>query len=310
MKSSSSINESPTMVTKFARSVLVNNSPEFDSLLRGPSWRGISSRQLDWTGFVVEEYHCEPGERPEATSDRYILALWTTYGTGLHKHGRDYTRFTKSPGSITFVPVGTVPAVISDTSTGHICCSLDSSWVNAVEDELDRRPPKRMTYWTGFHDSAIEHLMSLLAAETKHGGPMGRLYADHIAHALTLRLLFLGVTGKQNVSSKVSPLPRPALRRVLERMQDISSSLDLHTLAAESGYSRRHFLRMFQRATGYTPHHYLLQLRLERARELMKQKSMSLVDIAIDCGFASQSHMSKVFRHLLGVTPSEYRRNL
>jgi AraC family transcriptional regulator len=130
-------------------------------------------------------------------------------------------------------------------------------------------------------------------------------------HALTLRLLFLGVTEKQKFHSKLSPLPRPTLQRVLQRMQDdVSSSMDLQTLAAESGYSRRHFVRMFQRATGYTPHHYLLQVGLERARNLMKQKSMSLGEIAMNCGFASQSHMSKVFRHILAVTPGEYRRSL
>ena len=81
-------------------------------------------------------------------------------------------------------------------------------------------------------------------------------------------------------------------------------------LAKESGYSRVHFLRMFRAATGYPPHNYLLNLRVERARELLANPTLSLTDIALECGFSSHSHLSRVFRQVLGATPSEYRRGL
>jgi AraC family transcriptional regulator len=87
-------------------------------------------------------------------------------------------------------------------------------------------------------------------------------------------------------------------------MHDLVADLDLQTLAAESGYSRSHFLRMFEAATGLTPHRYLLQFRLERAQKLMSERAISLIDIAALCGFSSHAHMSRVFRQLLGVTPS------
>jgi AraC family transcriptional regulator len=109
---------------------------------------------------------------------------------------------------------------------------------------------------------------------------------------------------------EASPLPRHLLQRVVERMHDLVADLDLQALAAESGYSRSHFLRMFEAATGLTPHRYLLQLRLERAQELIRKGSTSLIDIAALCGFSSHAHMSRIFRQLLGVTPSRYRRNL
>jgi AraC family transcriptional regulator len=93
-------------------------------------------------------------------------------------------------------------------------------------------------------------------------------------------------------------------------MHDPVADLDLQTLAAETGYSRSHFLRMFETATGLTPHRYLLQLRLERAQELIRKGSTSLIDIAALCGFSSHAHMSRVFRQVLGITPSQYRRSL
>ena len=100
------------------------------------------------------------------------------------------------------------------------------------------------------------------------------------------------------------------LRRVVERMQSFDSDLSLQALANESGYSRVHFVRMFKAATGSSPHNYLVNLKLERARELLKIPSMSLIDIALDCGFSSHSHMSRLFHKFVGVTPSAYRRSL
>jgi AraC family transcriptional regulator len=97
----------------------------------------------------------------------------------------------------------------------------------------------------------------------------------------------------------------------MDRMQaDLGEDIDLHSLAKESGYSRSHFLRMFREATGITPYQYLLQLRLQQAQRMLRNKSSRLVDIAIACGFSSHSHMSRIFRQTIGVTPSEYRRDV
>jgi AraC family transcriptional regulator len=102
-----------------------------------------------------------------------------------------------------------------------------------------------------------------------------------------------------------------SIQRVLERMKsDFCTNLNLRTLAAESGYSRNHFLRLFRRYMSCTPHQYLLRLRIERAQSLMQDKSMRLIDIAAACGFSSHAQLSRVFRHLLGATPSQYRRKI
>ncbi|WP_425358319.1 helix-turn-helix domain-containing protein [Terriglobus saanensis] len=93
-------------------------------------------------------------------------------------------------------------------------------------------------------------------------------------------------------------------------MSDLHAELDLKTLAAESGYSRGQFLRMFNAAMGCTPHQHILQVRVMRAQELMRQKAFPLSDVAAACGFSSHAHMSRVFHQVLGVTPSTYRRSI
>jgi AraC family transcriptional regulator len=58
---------------------------------------------------------------------------------------------------------------------------------------------------------------------------------------------------------------------------------------------------------GIAPYQYLLQQRIERAKQLLKQTELSIVEIALDCGFSSHSHLSKQFRSFTGVTPKTYR---
>jgi AraC-like DNA-binding protein len=91
---------------------------------------------------------------------------------------------------------------------------------------------------------------------------------------------------------------------------NLENDLTLEALARESGYSPIHFSRMFRAATGHTPHNYVLHLRVERARQLLAEPSVSLAEIALECGFSSHSHMTRVFHQLVGMTPSAYRRTL
>jgi AraC family transcriptional regulator len=160
-------------------------------------------------------------------------------------------------------------------------------------------------------DPATQQLMTLLIIDANEGYTTERLYTESLTHALAVRMLFLGrSTNPQTNSRGTYGLPRQVLQRIIERMRCFSCDLSLQALANESGYSRVHFVRMFRAATGYSPHNYLLNLRLERARELLKNPSRSLIDIALDCGFSSHSHLSRLFHKSVGVTPSDYRRSL
>jgi AraC family transcriptional regulator len=285
-------------------------SGAFNALLRGPTKQVLSSCDLNWSSFVLERHSAPPGERPETVSEQYILGLWggrPAVGEHAMPGGR-FVRYLKPPGSIIIVPPGVIPRAIAMNHVDLTLCGFESSFLQQVDDELDQRPAQKPQYRSGFHDVPARNLIGVLKDEAAQGGPLGRLYVDNLSYALAIRLLHLD-SPNQRKSRLTSPLPHRILRRVLERMQDLTADLDLQTLAAETGYSRHHFLRMFQKATGHTPHRYLLQLRLQRAQDLIREGRMSLDDLAAACGFSSHAHLSHVFRRILGVTPSEYRRN-
>ncbi len=116
-------------------------------------------------------------------------------------------------------------------------------------------------------------------------------------------------TLQSSPSRPISTLPPRRVRRIVEFMEaNLSECLGIKAIAQVSGYSETHFLRMFRASTGVTPHQYLIERRVRRARQMLAQSTATLPEIADHCGFSSQSHLATVFRRQVGTTPTAYRR--
>ena len=284
----------------------------FDDVLADLSLRSAENHR-SVHGAAIERYRGDANEGLNSASPQHILTMGSRFPARFervvgHHNSLSYVR---APGALSLVPAGVVPKISARSDFELIVCGLDASLVNEVQAELDRRPEGELRLRTNFADTATQQLMKLLVADSADGYPASRLYTDHLIHALIYRFLVIGrEDDPQSVVKPVSPLPKHILRRVIERMRNLNSGVSLQVLAKESGYSRVHFVRMFRAATGYTPHNYLLKLRVERVRELLARTTLSLTEIALECGFSSHSHLSRVFRQILGATPSEYRRSL
>jgi len=271
-----------------------------------------SSESNSWDGLLLEHHRIPEGERVETETDKHVLWLWTTSYSGEYAgNGGRFVRCSKGRGAITATPIGVIPTLHTYTRSEVILCALDSNFVGSILSELDRQPRTEPIIRPKFQDSAIRRLMTLLSEEVRAGAPSGKLYSDSLAHALAIRYLLLGERPRhQKTDSTVSALPPYALKRVLDRIEhSFQSEISLATLADEAGYSRGHFLKMFRASMGMTPHRYLLKRRIDHARTLLKRPGKSIIDVAADCGFSSQAHLSQVFREYVGVTPGDYRRN-
>ena len=99
------------------------------------------------------------------------------------------------------------------------------------------------------------------------------------------------------------------LRRAKDLMdREYARELDVPALAREAHASRAHFVRSFKKAFGETPHQYLLQRRIERAKELLRSTGMSVTEVSIEVGFRSLGSFSAAFRTLVGEPPSDYAK--
>lgn len=210
------------------------------------------------------------------------------------------------PGTIMATPPGPAPDLRQYTTSDLIHCAVEEKFVRGVMSELDHAV-EEPRFRPGLQDKSIQRILGMLMEELDARKPFGRLYVDSLAHALVTRYLLLESGAKE-------PRPGGLVPRILNRIREkieanLDTDLSLDILADESGYSRAHFLRMFRTATGMTPHQYVLNLRLNRAQDRLRQKGSSIIDVAVSCGFSSQSHMTSVFRQRLEMTPGEFRRN-
>jgi AraC-like DNA-binding protein len=91
--------------------------------------------------------------------------------------------------------------------------------------------------------------------------------------------------------------------------ENMHGRIRLSDIARECGLSVSHFARSFKNSFGVSPHHWLIQHRIERAKQLMTQTNMSLIDIAIHSGFNDQAAFTHTFHQLVGVSPGQWRRH-
>jgi AraC family transcriptional regulator len=279
--------------------------------MRGPSMRLCSSSTLGWDGVHLEHHNAYPVERSESVSAHHTVVLFTNHARGesVVSPAR-YAPYSFFPGAINLLPAGPLGACRPFTDTKMIVCALAPKLMTEVEEELGAPSTGELRQLTNVRDRAVESMVTLLAAEANSGGASGKLFVDHLARALAVRFRQLSRGLQDQKSSKSGKMPTRILQRVLDRMSaDFATDLDLRTIAAESGYSRTHFLRTFRASTGYSPHDWLTRLRIEEAKVRLQKNSYSLIDVALDCGFSSHGHFSSTFRRIVGVTPREYRRN-
>lgn len=157
--------------------------------------------------------------------------------------------------------------------------------------------------------SAIERLAKMLVEVQRENLAFASLYVDSVCTAIVARLLETHFSRPALLpASRESTLPGWRLRRATEFIDaHLSEPVRLLDIASSVGLSRMHFAAQFRRATGYSPHTFLLRRRVERAQHLLRHSDMTMLDIAIDCGFRSQSHFTTVFGRVVGDTPRIWR---
>ncbi len=159
-------------------------------------------------------------------------------------------------------------------------------------------------------DPVIEAITLNLARETAGGSPAGPLYVESgcefLAHHLIYRYSSLSPTPPRSMGG----LSSRRLRLVLEYIEDtLGQPIKLRELAALAGISARHFERAFRQSTGSSPHAYVMERRLHRARDLLiNRPELPIEQITLRLGFSSSSHFSSAFRRQTGLTPTDFRK--
>lgn len=162
-------------------------------------------------------------------------------------------------------------------------------------------------------DSILWNIVESINVELKEQNYGRREMISSLIDQLTLYLLRKHVnTAKSDDMelSRVGIVDR-RLRRSIEYMHDnCHRELKLDEIADAAYLSEFHFARLFKKVTGISPHQYLANLRIDRAKKLLAETDLSITEIGIRVGYAGHSHFTKIFRQAIGMAPSEFRKSL
>ncbi|MBE9192530.1 AraC family transcriptional regulator [Gloeocapsopsis crepidinum LEGE 06123] len=216
-----------------------------------------------------------------------------------------------SKGDISITPAGLPAAYHTEGEDRYLQIQLKPQFLQKVAAEAIETDISRLELVTEFRvrDPQIEQTLMMLRAELhKGGGWAGQLYVESLANVLAVHLLRQYSTMQPRVALYEGGLGDRHLFQITEYINaHLEEDIKLADLAELVGISQFHFSRLFKQSMKVSPHQYLLQQRVERAKQLLKTTKYSVVEIALQCGFNSHSHLSKQFRQLTGMTPKAYR---
>lgn len=158
-------------------------------------------------------------------------------------------------------------------------------------------------------DTAIYRTATQIASEAAQGSVGSQLMVDSLTCQMAVHLLRRHSQIKFREPGVNDSLTFQQIRLVRDYVHEhLHENILLQDLAGSVALSRFHFSRQFRNATGTTPHEFVLQQRVTLARTMLHRTRLSLREVASACGFADQSHMTRIFRTRLGITPGRYRR--
>jgi AraC family transcriptional regulator len=147
-----------------------------------------------------------------------------------------------------------------------------------------------------------------MRADLDAGSSAGRLYGESLANALAVYLLGRYAVKPYAPQVYKGGLPRYRLKRVLDYIaENMSGELSLSQLSAIAGMSPHYFAELFRQSTGSAPHQFVLRQRIEHAKERLRDPKRRVIEVALEAGFQNPSHFARMFRKLVGVSPSAFQ---
>ncbi|MGH2585125.1 MAG: helix-turn-helix domain-containing protein [Dehalococcoidia bacterium] len=216
------------------------------------------------------------------------------------------SRFLYAPGDIDIFPAGLSDTWEQEATSTALIVGLSPSLLRRAAEDMGLDPDRAgLEERHHFRDPQIEHIAWALDAERRAGNPGGLLYAESLGTALAVHLLG-GYTAALRLRGGLS---KTQLRRVTAYIEEhLDQDLSLARLAGVAGVSASHLKTLFRRSTGLPVHEYIVQRRVECAKELLVRGELPASQVALEAGFAHQSHMARCMRRVLGVTPASVAR--
>jgi len=272
------------------------------SITGGLQWRA-------WSGVVADVWTVEgaPGAGGDYVSDYpRLFAVLEESGEGSVEICSAPDARTGARAPLSYIPAGLRVWSHLDKATRlrHLDLHFDPTTFAGrfpgCVDAARLETPRLM-----FADDRLLALCRLIAAECTEASGLNDLYGDGLTLAAFMQLFGVAPV----LARRRSPLSPRQLRRVTAFIEDnCLRNIRLRELAALAELSESYFSHAFKASTGVTPHQWQMKARIERVKILLRNRDLSLTEIAAETGFSDPAHFTRMFRRQAGVSPSAWRR--
>jgi AraC family transcriptional regulator len=272
----------------------------------------VFKRKAAWDGIRLEHIRLEAGELPKHRHQEHtvLIALSESCRGELMTAGGGM-RGTRTRGSVCVLPSGLDHQATLEQESEHLALYLDPKLIHHAASDAKVSSNFEIVEKYARHDRVINSVGIALLGELDSKGVSGRLYAESLANVLAVHLLRYYTNEKATAPRFSGGLSSQKLRQVNNYIaENYADDIRLAELAHVAGMSNFHFAREFKRTTGTTPHQYLIKFRIERAKLLLTENELPLIEVGLRSGFSHQSHFTRLFRKITGTTPRGFRRAL
>jgi AraC family transcriptional regulator len=273
----------------------------------------LSSKPKGWNGIAVEYHHHPANELVSPPLAHHLITLncGLPYRLVQRLDGQVYEGEI-AKGDIILTPDNRPTEYFWDREVDVLHLCLEPALIAKVAVEAIEIDSARIEVQNRFAvaDLQIQQLGHLLLTELEAERLGNRLYAESLANALAVHLIREYSTIQKTVRQYSGGLSKAKLQKAIAYIQEyLDRDLSLDEIAAASNLSAYHFSRLFKQSTGLAPHQYQIRCRVERAKELLQAGEMTIADIATQVGFYDQSHLSRHFKRIVGVSPKVIQKN-
>jgi AraC family transcriptional regulator len=264
----------------------------------------------EWSGIKVHRARVMPGRMLEhaSASHEINIAVAGQLVTQRISAGGRLVTLRGGAGSVCATPAGQPISAYWRKPLDNMGIALQPEFVRETAAENNLNPSFEFVEKYKREDPLIAQLGLALLDEASSANPMGRLYADSLIQTLTLHVLRSYSTASAVIERVAGGLPAYKLRSVKDFIEShLEDDLGLAEIASVAGLSQFHFARAFRKSAGLTPQQYLMERRIERAKHLLVEKDLPIVEISLRTGFKNQSHFTTLFRKFTSFTPKTWR---
>ena len=273
----------------------------------------LSSRALGWGPLNIERREVEPASDflPGGTTEHLIFVNLADHHVVCESDG-EIIEGQYAAGHVGVHPSHTPVRWEWDTRLNFLLMTLDPAFLDRVARETFGQDgtPVELAFSEGKHDPAISNIASALLREALSGDVGNRMLAESLANVLAVHLIRHYAGRPAPASAELSALPTRAVSQAVRFIHaNYARELSLAEIGAAARLSSFHLTRIFKKAMGVSPHQYLVQVRVNSARALLRSGAgrQSLAEVAAAVGFSDQSHLTRQFKRVLGLTPKQVR---